>query len=126
MESIALNEFTKKEQQQLKDNLIEIPRGDFRQKKFKVSNDVIPLITEIYITAKKSAKDTEYLFQKTLTGGDITYNDGYYIFAIRPEDTAELKMEKEYIYDIELVGSGLRYTTLGLLRITTEVTTNER
>lgn len=125
MESINLNEFTKKEQQQLKENTIEMPRGDFRQRKFSISSEVIPQIEEIYITLKKSPRDTEYLFQKTLTGGDIDYDDGYYYFSIFPDDTKSLKMEKEYLYDIELEGQNLRYTTLGILRLTTEITTNE-
>jgi len=125
MRSINLANFTAKEQDQLRRNLIEIPRGDYKQLKFSLPAEIISRLENIYITFKNSPYDEEYIFQKTLTNNDITYNGEVYLFSINPNDTSRLDMEKEYIYDIELNGENLKHTTLGILRVTSEVTLNE-
>ena len=52
MNAINLNDFTAKEQKQLKDNLIEMPRGDLRERRFAVDSEIQERITEIIISVK--------------------------------------------------------------------------
>ena len=61
MNAINLNDFTAKEQKQLKDNLIEMPRGDLRERRFAVDSEIQERITEIVISCKKSRNDEETL-----------------------------------------------------------------
>ena len=105
---------------------ISMPRGDLRQIKFSI-NDSSGIVKtdfdEIYITFKKSYIHDEALFQKKLTTGDIEKDEqGYYHFAINPEDTNNLNYGK-YVFDIEVyLESLIKQTTVGTLELTNEVT----
>ena len=58
----------------------------------------------LYFTVKKTAKDTEFLFQKSVTGSNSIH--------IRPEDTADLSFGK-YKYDVQLTtATGDVYTVI--------------
>ncbi len=107
---------------------IELIRGDTLDLKFqrKLSNNEV--ITEVpdkmYFTVKSSYYDEDYLFQKRLEDGSITFNskDNYYYFTIEPEDTNDLNYST-YVYDIEIIKDGIVKTILkGKLKIKEEVT----
>ena len=58
----------------------------------------------LYFTVKKTAKDTDFLFQKSVTGSNSIH--------IRPEDTAALSFGK-YKYDVQLTtATGDVYTVI--------------
>lgn len=58
----------------------------------------------LYFTVKKTAKDSDFLFQKSVTGSNLIH--------IRPEDTADLSFGK-YKYDVQLTtATGDVYTVI--------------
>lgn len=58
----------------------------------------------LYFTVKKTAKDSDFLFQKSATGSNSIH--------IRPEDTADLSFGK-YKYDVQLTtATGDVYTVI--------------
>lgn len=58
----------------------------------------------LYFTIKKTAKDSDFLFQKSVTGSNSIH--------IRPEDTANLSFGK-YKYDVQLTtATGDVYTVI--------------
>lgn len=58
----------------------------------------------LYFTVKKTAKDSDFLFQKSVTGSNS--------IRIRPEDTANLSFGK-YKYDVQLTtATGDVYTVI--------------
>ena len=58
----------------------------------------------LYFTVKKTAKDSDFLFQKSVTGSNSIH--------IRPEDTAALSFGK-YKYDVQLTtATGDVYTVV--------------
>ena len=58
----------------------------------------------LYFTVKKTAKDSDFLFQKSVTGSNSIH--------IRPEDTAVLSFGK-YKYDVQLTtATGDVYTVI--------------
>ena len=58
----------------------------------------------LYFTVKKTAKDSDFLFQKSITGSNSIH--------IRPEDTADLSFGK-YKYDVQLTtATGDVYTVI--------------
>ena len=58
----------------------------------------------LYFTVKKTAKDSDFLFQKSVTGSNSIY--------IKPEDTANLSFGK-YKYDVQLTtATGDVYTVI--------------
>lgn len=58
----------------------------------------------LYFTVKKTAKDTDFLFQKSVTGSNSIH--------IKPEDTADLSFGK-YKYDVQLTtATGDVYTVI--------------
>lgn len=58
----------------------------------------------LYFTVKKTAKDTDFLFQKSVTGSNSIH--------IKPEDTANLSFGK-YKYDVQLTtATGDVYTVI--------------
>lgn len=58
----------------------------------------------LYFTVKKTAKDSDFLFQKSVTGSNSIH--------IRPEDTAALSFGK-YKYDVQLTtATGDVYTVI--------------
>lgn len=72
----------------------------------------------IYFTVKKSYKDKDYLFQKTV---DLDHM----VLTIEPEDTENLQMNKDYEYDMQLTkfnGDIDTFITPSTLHIAEEVT----
>lgn len=101
-------------------------RGDIETQRFFIyyTEDEIctSTINEIYFTVKSSFENREYIFQKRLTNGDITLlDDGSYQFSIMPEDTNNMDVGR-YVFDIEVVGDGIKKTWVGKLILTNEVT----
>ena len=105
-----------------------MPRGDIYPVRFTIyeSETEITTIdfTQIYMSCKKSVKDTDVLFQKSLSSGTIVkLGDGNYQFRIEPEDTNNLQFG-EYVFDIELIyENDIKQTIYGTLRLSEEVTT---
>ena len=106
---------------------ITMPRGDIRLVRFQVTDTDGSAsqtdFTEIFFTVKKAASVKRFLFQKTLSGGEIIKIDvGDYQFRIEPEDTDGLNFGR-YDCDIELVYEDqIKQTECGTLEITKEVT----
>ena len=103
-------------------------RGDTLNLKFKRIDRNGEVIKEkpekLFFTVKNSYYDKDYLFQKSLEKGTISYdeNDNYYRFTIEPEDTNNLIFGK-YVYDIEVVNLDIVKTIAkGTLEIEEEVT----
>lgn len=108
---------------------ISMPRGDIRNIKFAViegTGVITESFDEVYFTCKRGFTQREYLFQKKLSDGTITFdNNGYYHLVIQSDDTAGLTYGK-YVFDIQIEsGTTLKQTTVGSLIITEEVTFND-
>lgn len=111
---------------------ISMPRGDLRRVKFQaVDQKRRPVnieFSEVYFTVKKTFYDEEFLFQKSLGAGTITFgSDGYYRLVIEPADTDNLEFGN-YVFDIEFIlGTSIKSTDTGDLILTYESTyvTNE-
>lgn len=105
---------------------ITMPRGDIRNVKFTI-NDSTGVIheqfDEVYFTCKRGFTQRDFIFQKKLSDGSITFDtEGYYHLAIEPDDT-NLLTYGEYVFDIQIgVGTTLKQTTTGKLKLTEEVT----
>jgi len=102
-------------------------RGDIVSRSFTIKNKDGTVFSEtpdeIYLTAKTSAYDREYKFQKRLSdGGIVNVAPGKYQFTIIPEDTNALCFSI-YYFDIEIVKMpSLKKTFFGQLVIEKEVT----
>lgn len=90
----------------LEDNDVYMRRGDTEGINInftdEVTENIVPLIAgdKVYLTVKKSYKDTEKAFQKVIT----EFIDGEAIITIYPEDTKELEIGK-YLYDVQFTSS---------------------
>lgn len=103
---------------------IEMPRGDIRNIRFNVTSgeSAYTECSEIYFTVKSSTTSNKIIFQKTLSNGDITLGeDDYYHFTILDTDTDNLSYGT-YAFDIEILGDGIKQTSVGTLVLTEEVT----
>ena len=105
------------------DNTVRLTRGDTAYLQLPIVNDVTlePYIVAeddtLILSVKRTVKDTEVCFQKTVKGTDI--------FHIKPEDTRQCEFGK-YKYDVQLTtSSGEVYTVIEptCFEILTEVTT---
>lgn len=112
---------------------MEMTRGDNFDIRFQRRNDRKEIITtpadEVYFTVKKNYYDKNFVFQKKLNNGTITFNeeDYFYYMSVVPEDTNNLSYG-DYVYDIEIiVESKVKTISKGSFKITEEVTfyTNE-
>lgn len=108
----------------------EFPRGDTAPISFNFSDtngEGLKDFDEIYFTVKKSYQVKDYIFQKRLSRGEITNDNGKYSLILLHKDTANLNYGS-YVYDIQVV-SGIYYKTVcrGQLTLTNESTwiTNE-
>lgn len=107
-----------------------MPRGDIHPVRFQVYETETQItdidFTQIYMSCKKSIKDKDVLFQKSLSQGSIVkIGNGDYQFRIEPEDTNSLQFG-EYVFDIELIYKNeIKQTIYGTLRLSEEVTTAE-
>ena len=106
---------------------ISMPRGDIRNVPFEVVNeDDSPCETnfdEIIMTCKKCYKDSNVLFQKKLSRGEIMKLDvGQYEYKIMPSDTENLTIG-DYEFDIVIFYQNeIKQTTCGTLTLTKDVT----
>lgn len=107
---------------------ITMPRGDIRVVPFTVkdANGNLSDIAfeEVYFTVKRTYNDSEPIFQKRLTTGEIeTDGTGNFWFTIEPEDTDNMGFGK-YVFDIELVAldQGIKQTATGDFVLTYEAT----
>ena len=82
-------------------------------------------VASMYFSCKRTYKDTEYVFQKSLEDGITLQSGSTYRVRIAPEDTAALPAGK-YVYDFQLgVGDDIYTPFGGTLKITEDVTENE-
>lgn len=65
---------------------------------------------EIYFTVKTSYKTKDYVFQKRLSKGEITFEKGMCSLILLHKDTASLNYGS-YVYDIQ-IKSGIYYQTI--------------
>ncbi len=104
---------------------ISMPRGDLHSVVFPIIDEYGNIadveITEIYFTVKNAYNLSTVLFQKKLSTGQIQLTSAGYRLNINPEDTNSLSFGV-YAFDVELVGPGLKQTTIGQLTLTPEAT----
>ena len=103
---------------------MEIVRGDTKALKFQRKMDGEPILIKadkVYFTVKKSTRDKEALFQKTIT--DMSFDsEGVYHFIIEPDDTNNLSYG-DYVYDLEvIIGNYKKTISIGIFEIESEVT----
>ena len=122
--------------------IISMPRGDLRPVRFTIQNPdgqqpefEQSSIDQIYFTVKRNTRDSKMLFQKKLNGNDVEAitevedEPWTYEFTIQPEDTEWLAYG-EYAFDIQISAVDdddpsirtMKQTTIGVLKITDEVT----
>ena len=113
----------------IKNYNITIPKQDYQVIAIKVGegqklsdNDLL------FMTIKKYASDTNYIFQKSLENG-ITYNEetNKYEIVITSNDTKEMQMGTEYGYDITIYydGDKPKQKVIGKFKIGDKYTLNE-
>lgn len=83
--------------------------------------------TNIYFTVKKSAKDRNPLFQKSLKKGEIyKLALGDYQLKIDPTDTRKLVAPLDYVFDIQIMYKNIiKETFVGTFALKEEVTYEE-
>jgi hypothetical protein len=83
--------------------------------------------TNIYFTVKKSAKDRNPLFQKSLKNGTIyKLANGDYQFKIDPADTRRLIVPFDYVFDIQIMYKNIiKETFVGTFALKEEITYEE-
>jgi len=83
--------------------------------------------TNIYFTVKKSAKDRNPLFQKSLKKGEIyKLALGDYQLKIDPADTRKLVAPLDYVFDIQIMYKNIiKETFVGTFALKEEVTYEE-
>jgi hypothetical protein len=105
-------------------------RGDTYAINVSIKN-CIEELTEIYFTVKQNYDDKNVVMQKTLSGGAITELHGTetkarYNILIHATDTDKMKVDTEYLYDLELVADTLKKTILkGTITLEADVTRTE-
>lgn len=92
----------------------ELVRGDTTPITFSlkdaVGTDLEVAPDEIYFTVKQNYTKQDYIFQKRLTRGDITFDNGVCSLILSHRDTATMKYGS-YVYDIQ-IKSGDFYKTV--------------
>lgn len=110
---------------------IDMPRGDLRSVQFTVydaesHSQTQVQFDEIYVTFKRNSNDEPFLFQYKLSSGTVwEASTGVYEFRILPADTENLDAGG-YVFDIQLLqGGAIKQTTVGVLKLTQDVTHTE-
>jgi len=88
-------------------------KGDTYSRGFTVDLDYP--INQVYFTVKEKSSDKKYLIQKTLNNGikqDLN-NPKRYVLIIDPEDTDDLKVNYDYIFDIQIITDTMKRTIIG-------------
>lgn len=103
-----------------------LTRGDTQIITFDIVDDngniyLLKPLDKIYFTVKVSAKDKDFVFQKTY-GNGISYNEDLkcYEILIKPEDSSDLQ-RNSFVFDIEIIVASypenivqtLKYGTIG-------------
>lgn len=102
-------------------------RGDTFAQNITIKN-CLEEITEIYFTVKASYEEKMPVIQKTLTGGGITFledtKDGKkYNVLINATDTDTMKVDTDYVYDMQIVSDTTKITVLkGTITLEADVT----
>lgn len=102
-------------------------RGDTWSQNVTIRNN-LDEITEIYFTVKETYNDKIAVIQKTLTTGGIVYledtEDGQkYNVLINATDTDKMKVDTEYVYDMQIVSGTTKITVLkGTITLEADVT----
>lgn len=105
---------------------LEFIRGDTQYIKFQLKDYNGDLLTlgdkdKLYFTVKQNQNSNKILIQKKFPN-DIEYSEGYFIFEITSQDTANMPYGT-YQYDIELKsGEFVRTLCLGTITLTDEIT----
>lgn len=105
----------------------EFVRGDTFSRNVTVCN-CLDNITEIYFTVKSDYEDKVPVIQKSLTGGGITLiedlkDEKKYNLLINATDTDLMKVDTEYVYDLQIVADTLKATVLkGTITLEADVT----
>ncbi len=105
---------------------IEFTRGDTQFIRFRLKDaEGNPLELaegdELFFTVKQNQNAKKILIQKKYPD-DIKYDEGYFIFVLNSEDTAEMPYGT-YQYDVELKsGEYVKTLTLGTITLTEEIT----
>ena len=89
-------------------------KGDSYSRGFIVDN--FPLsITQMYFTVKEKSSDRNFVIQKRLNQGIIKDTDtaNRYILSIDPSDTDDLKVNTNYVFDIEIIAGSYKKTIIG-------------
>jgi hypothetical protein len=109
---------------------IAMRRSDIKWVRFKVKGpkDCVTDIdfTNIYFTVKKSAKDKNVIFQKSLKNNEIyRIAAGDYQFKIDPPDTRDLAVQ-DYVFDIQVMYQNIiKETFVGTFAVKEEITYEE-
>lgn len=102
-------------------------RGDTFSQNVTICNCMKDL-TEIYFTVKETYEDKNPVIQKTLTTGGVTFLDKTeeevkYNILVNATDTDLMKVDTDYLYDLQLVAGTTKKTVLkGTLRLEADVT----
>ena len=102
-------------------------RGDTFSQNITIKN-CLEDITEIYFTVKETYDDKKYVIQKTLKKGGIVYldttEDGVkYNLLINATDSDLMKVDTEYVYDMQVVSETTKVTVLkGTITLEADVT----
>lgn len=103
-------------------------RGDTHKFKFHrldANQEIIETVAdEVWFTVKENFNTDVKLIQKTLTAGEINFDDQYYYHVtIEGSDTSGFTYNKLYVYDIQVMQSGVIKTIAkGTISVTEEVT----
>ena len=104
-----------------KDYNLEMIRGDTLSFAIKLSG-LDQDLSSAKFSCKNSLKDSEYVFQKSLSDGITKVEQGIYRVRVAPEDTENLAI-KSYIYDLEIGVNGDKFTIMrGSLTLIEDVT----
>lgn len=89
-------------------------KGDTYTRGFTLENFELA-IEQVYFTVKEKSSDKNYVLQKRLTNGiEVdTENPNRYVLTIEADDTNNLKVNYEYVFDIQIVTESIKKTIIG-------------
>lgn len=102
-------------------------RGDSFSRNVTIKN-CLDEITEIYFTVKETFDDKIATIQKTLSTGGIVFleeteDEKKYNVLINATDTDGMKVDTEYVYDMQIVSGTTKTTVLkGTITLEADVT----
>lgn len=89
-------------------------KGDTYSRGFTIDGLEIP-INQVYFTVKEKSSDKNYVLQKRLTNGIEVdaENPNRYVLTIEADDTNNLKVNYDYVFDIQIVTESIKRTIIG-------------